>query len=120
MANNTGFMGKVPSKRLADAESAKKESADIVSKIPTEDSSGLTKEELSAESKVPYKNAVPKKKAAQTEGSKARSQIERMKDIYNSDASVRPEGYKKGGAVKSGASRGDGCAIRGRTKGRIV
>ena len=26
--------------------------------------------------------------------------------------------FKKGGAVKSGASRGDGCAIRGRTKGK--
>jgi hypothetical protein len=26
--------------------------------------------------------------------------------------------YKSGGAVKSGASRGDGCAIRGRTKGK--
>jgi len=28
--------------------------------------------------------------------------------------------YKKGGVVKSGASRGDGCAQRGRTKGRMV
>ena len=26
--------------------------------------------------------------------------------------------FKKGGMVKSGASRGDGCAIRGRTKGK--
>ena len=26
--------------------------------------------------------------------------------------------YKKGGAVKSGASRGDGCAERGRTRGK--
>jgi hypothetical protein len=36
---------------------------------------------------------------------------------------LRPEDmqkktYKSGGAVKSGASRGDGCAIRGRTKGK--
>ena len=28
--------------------------------------------------------------------------------------------YKSGGVVKSGASRGDGCAIKGRTKGRVV
>jgi len=27
--------------------------------------------------------------------------------------------YKKGGAVKSGASRGDGCAQRGRTRGTL-
>jgi len=27
--------------------------------------------------------------------------------------------YKKGGAVKSGASRGDGCAQRGRTRGTM-
>ena len=30
-------------------------------------------------------------------------------------------GYKKGGAVKSSASlRADGCAVKGKTKGRIV
>jgi len=32
-----------------------------------------------------------------------------------------PFGMKKGGAVKSSASsRGDGCAMRGKTKGRMV
>jgi hypothetical protein len=31
---------------------------------------------------------------------------------------VVKKAYKAGGAVKSGASRGDGCAIRGRTKGK--
>jgi hypothetical protein len=30
-------------------------------------------------------------------------------------------GYKKGGSVKSSASRrGDGCAVKGKTKGRMV
>jgi len=100
----------------------KKASTSVMDSIPTEDpkakSSGLTKEELAADSKVPYKSMSSKAAPAQTEGSKARAQIARMRDIYNSDASVRPEGYKKGGAVKSGASRGDGCAIRGRTKGK--
>ena len=34
---------------------------------------------------------------------------------------VDAEGYKKGGSVKSSASkRGDGCAIRGKTKGKIL
>lgn len=28
--------------------------------------------------------------------------------------------YKSGGSVSSASSRGDGCAIRGKTKGRIV
>ena len=37
---------------------------------------------------------------------------------------MRPEDmqkktYKSGGMVKSGASRGDGCAQRGRTRGKI-
>jgi len=103
----------------------KKASTSVADSIPTEPSkakakaSDLSKEELAADSKVPYKSMSPKAAPAQTEGSRARAQIDRMRDIYNSDASVRPEGYKKGGAVKSSASsRGDGCAVRGRTKGK--
>jgi hypothetical protein len=30
------------------------------------------------------------------------------------------KGMKKGGAVKSASARGDGCAQRGKTKGRMV
>ncbi|CAB4169452.1 hypothetical protein UFOVP1302_13 [uncultured Caudovirales phage] len=36
---------------------------------------------------------------------------------------VRPRGMKKGGAVKmksGGVTRGDGCAARGKTKGKFV
>ena len=113
-STNTGVAA---NPEIAKAKEAAKEAAKEKAK---EDSMGLTKEELAAESKTPYKSTAPKKKAAQTEGSKARSQIERMRAIYNSDESEKPEGYKKGGTVKSGASRGDGCAIRGRTKGRMV
>lgn len=29
-------------------------------------------------------------------------------------------GKKAGGSIKSASSRGDGCAVRGKTKGRIV
>lgn len=100
----------------------KKSSTSVADQIPTEapKASGLSKEELAADSKVPYKSMSPKATPTQTEGSKARAQIERMKDIYNSDATVRPEGYKKGGTVKSSASsRGDGCAQRGRTRGTM-
>ena len=102
----------------------KKSSTSVADQIPTEapnaKASGLSKEELAADSKVPYKSMSSKAAPAQTEGSEARAQIERMRDIYNSDASVRPEGYKKGGTVKSSASsRGDGCAQRGRTRGTM-
>lgn len=103
----------------------KKSSTSVANQIPTETpkvkSSGLTKEELAAGSKVPYKSTGSKaaSKPAETEGSKVRAQIERMKDIYNSDPSMKSENYKKGGAVKSGASRGDGCAQRGRTRGTM-
>ncbi len=34
--------------------------------------------------------------------------------------SEKPKGMKEGGAVRSASSRADGCAIRGKTKGRIV
>jgi len=30
------------------------------------------------------------------------------------------KGYKKGGAVKTASQRADGCAIRGKTKGKFV
>jgi hypothetical protein len=35
-------------------------------------------------------------------------------------SSSNPMGMKKGGKVSSASSRGDGCAQRGKTKGRIV
>jgi len=49
----------------------------------------------------------------------------KSKESDEANDTMRPEDmqkktYKSGGAVKSGASRGDGCAIRGRTKGRMV
>lgn len=35
-------------------------------------------------------------------------------------AMMKREGMKKGGAVKSASSRADGCAMRGKTRGKIV
>ena len=40
-------------------------------------------------------------------------------------ANIRPYmtnqmGMKKGGSVKSASARADGCAVRGKTKGKIV
>jgi hypothetical protein len=33
---------------------------------------------------------------------------------------LKDEGYKKGGKVSSASSRADGCAVKGKTKGRII
>jgi len=33
---------------------------------------------------------------------------------------LKDEGYKKGGKVSSASSRADGCAVKGKTKGRMV
>ncbi len=35
-------------------------------------------------------------------------------------AMMKREGMKKGGAVKSASARADGCAMRGKTRGKIV
>ena len=33
---------------------------------------------------------------------------------------LKDEGYKKGGKVSSASSRADGCAVKGKTKGRMI
>ena len=43
------------------------------------------------------------------------------KGIGKSENDMEPRKYKKGGMVKSSASkRADGCATKGKTKGRII
>ena len=39
---------------------------------------------------------------------------------YNIDPEYKDAGYKKGGSVSSASKRADGCAVRGKTKGRMV
>jgi hypothetical protein len=41
-------------------------------------------------------------------------------DAYRRGGAVRAKKMAKGGAVKSKMGRGDGCAMRGKTKGRMV
>jgi len=57
---------------------------------------------------------------ASPEGKTAK--IERLHGIPSSAKGKRYGGMKKGGVVKasSASKRGDGCAIRGKTKGRMV
>jgi hypothetical protein len=33
---------------------------------------------------------------------------------------LKDEGYKAGGKVSSASKRGDGCAVRGKTRGKMV
>lgn len=46
-------------------------------------------------------------------------EAEEAEEDYKQDLKKR-RGYKKGGSVSSASSRADGCAQRGKTKGRIV
>lgn len=82
------------------------------------------------------KALVPAKKS--TPSSASKTKMDRMKDAYKSYGSSSDTaenqavqkrlaggpasyGFKKGGSVKSSASsRGDGCAQRGKTRGRVI
>jgi hypothetical protein len=66
-----------------------------------------------------WKDGSPSKTRGQIS---AESMVEGRKAAREAAAEERREarGMKKGGAVKSASSRADGCAMRGKTKGRIV
>ena len=56
---------------------------------------------------------------------KADEKIEEMKRKQEpsgsgSESKSKPLNYKKGGMVSSASKRADGCAIKGKTKGRMV
>jgi hypothetical protein len=42
------------------------------------------------------------------------------KGIGSSENDMEPRKYKKGGSVGSASKRADGCATKGKTKGRII
>jgi glycosyltransferase A (GT-A) superfamily protein (DUF2064 family) len=65
----------------------------------------------------PAQSAKPaEKKPAQSEADAAELQAS-----LGSDVVVKPQMKAKGGMIKSSASkRADGCAIRGKTKGKMV
>jgi hypothetical protein len=54
-----------------------------------------------------------------TEEKKALKAIEQQKIAKETKAGDAPK-MKKGGSVSSASSRGDGCAQRGKTRGRMV
>ena len=62
-------------------------------------------------------------KQLKTEETKDPESYRKNKAMYDVSTEVKKfdENYKKGGMVKSSASkRADGCAIKGKTKGRMV
>jgi hypothetical protein len=51
----------------------------------------------------------------------ANEKLIRPLNMGSKSKATKASDYKKGGAIKSSAfSRGDGCAVRGKTKGRMV
>lgn len=49
----------------------------------------------------------------------AAKEEEKMKQEQNLMAYRKQNGFNKGGKVKSASSRADGCAMRGKTRGKI-
>jgi hypothetical protein len=49
-------------------------------------------------------------------------ELKRSKEPSGSDSETKatPKTYKSGGKVSSASKRADGCAIKGKTKGRMV
>jgi hypothetical protein len=45
---------------------------------------------------------------------------EKMKNAGQTGESMMPKRYAKGGSVSSASKRADGCAVKGKTKGKFV
>lgn len=73
---------------------------------PTKGPLALTKEQI-------------EKTQLENEEKRNPEEYRKKKELY--DAAVKMQNMKKGGMVKSSASRrADGCAVKGKTKGRMV
>lgn len=59
------------------------------------------------------------KRAAMLQGAKDEAMMEAAGAAYDK-AMPSPERYAKGGSVGSASKRADGCAERGKTKGRMI
>ena len=67
------------------------------------------------------KSVSKKEREAKEETDKA-EELKRKKETSGGDSETKatPKTYKSGGKVSSASSRADGCAIKGKTKGRMV
>ena len=63
-----------------------------------------------------YKQGLGMKPDTPFEGDRGAKQLREARDEMQRET----RGMKKGGKVSSASSRADGCAIRGKTKGRMV
>ena len=57
---------------------------------------------------------------AAAERMKARDELNPNSSLAKMNKAIGYGGYKKGGSVSSASRRADGCAIKGKTKGRMV
>ena len=119
-----------PSKKIvADASPKNIVDKDITSvKKPVMDANDVAVDMMPTKTSTPVVTKTAAPAVTKTAAPVAKSRFERMRDAYdkfgkesdtaeNQAAQKRIEGYKSGGSVK--ASRGDGIAQRGKTKGRI-
>ena len=51
---------------------------------------------------------------------KERDEEKKLQEQYEEQDKQEGRGMKKGGKVSSASKRADGCAVRGKTKGRII
>ena len=87
-----------------------------------QDSEGnIINDEVTKENQKGYANYEADLKR-QSEMEKANEKESRSKDRYMNlmKSGLKMIGMKKGGSVSSASKRADGCAVRGKTKGRMV
>ena len=75
--------------------------------------------------RVGYNTIMQDKEALEEAGKEFEADVKRAKSVKrqrNTGENTNPAGdtYKKGGKVSSASSRADGCAMRGKTRGKIV
>jgi hypothetical protein len=64
-------------------------------------------------------NAKPAK-SAEKKPTQAQRDMEELQAALGKDVVVKPEMKAKGGLISSASKRADGCAIKGKTKGKMV
>ena len=91
-------------------KTAKEEMTDVVSRTPLRNPQGG----------INVQNALRRMQEVGAAGMKESGRQARVDRIRrNVGSNLETYGMKKGGKVSSASSRGDGCAVRGKTKGRI-
>jgi hypothetical protein len=86
---------------------------------PMQDEEGRVVDSQTRKNQQGYENYEREQSDAQRErNAKDERMIEKARKVKEKIKSVLP--FKKGGSVSSASKRADGCAIKGKTKGRMV